>query len=74
MNLKKTIIINSLELFESYGIKVVTMDDIAFNMGISKKTLYVHFSGKKDLVKNVVHFLFERHFLALLPLIKLRGT
>jgi len=65
MNLKKKIIINSLELFESYGIKVVTMDDIANSMGISKKTLYVHFSGKKDLVKNVVHFLFERHFLAI---------
>ncbi len=65
MNLKKNIIVNSLELFESYGIKVVTMDDIANNMGISKKTLYVHFTGKKDLVKNVVHFLFERHFLAI---------
>lgn len=65
MNLKKQIIIKTLELFERNGIKVVTMDDIASDMGISKKTLYVHFSGKNDLVKNVVHYLFERHFLVM---------
>lgn len=63
MNLKKKIIVNSLALFECYGIKAVTMDEIAISMGISKKTLYVHFSGKNDLVKNVVLFLFERHYL-----------
>ncbi len=33
-----------------YGIKSLTMDDIARHLGISKKTLYQSFSDKSDLV------------------------
>jgi TetR/AcrR family transcriptional regulator, cholesterol catabolism regulator len=32
------------------GIKSLTMDDIARELGISKKTLYQHFENKSDLV------------------------
>lgn len=38
-------------MFLSYGFKSVTMDDIAENMGISKKTIYAHFSTKNKLVQ-----------------------
>ena len=65
MNLKNKILIKSLELFETYGIKQVTMDDISEAMGISKKTLYIHFAGKEELVNNVIQFLFELHFKAI---------
>ena len=39
------------------GFKSVTMDDIANAMGISKKTIYVHFSNKTELVDAVSFFL-----------------
>ncbi len=38
-------------LFMQYGIKSLTMDDIARHLGMSKKTLYQSFSDKADLVK-----------------------
>ena len=69
MNPQNKIIIKSLELFEVYGIKQVTMDDISETMSISKKTLYIHFTGKKELVKEVVQFLFKLHFTAITKII-----
>ena len=65
MNLKNKILVKSLELFEAYGIKQVTMDDISETLGISKKTLYKHFAGKEELVNKVIQFLFELHFKAI---------
>jgi AcrR family transcriptional regulator len=43
-----------LELYKKYGIKSVTMDDVARELGISKKTLYTHVKDKKELVKKTV--------------------
>ncbi len=46
------------ELFLEYGFKSVTMDDIAKNMGISKKTIYKYFKDKNALVAasiDVIH-------------------
>jgi AcrR family transcriptional regulator len=37
-----------------YGIKSVTMDDVARELGISKKTLYQYVNDKNELVKKVV--------------------
>ncbi len=37
-----------------YGIKSVTMDDVARNLGMSKKTLYKYVTDKRDLVKKVM--------------------
>jgi AcrR family transcriptional regulator len=42
------------KLYHRYGIKSITMDDVARNLGISKKTLYEHFRDKKDLVGQVL--------------------
>lgn len=39
------------ELFLNLGFKSVTMDDISYELGISKKTLYKHFSNKVSLVE-----------------------
>jgi AcrR family transcriptional regulator len=41
-------------LYYRYGIKSVTMDDVAKHLCISKKTLYEHFTDKEDLVRNIV--------------------
>ena len=42
------------ELFFRLGIRNLTMDDVARELGISKKTLYQHVENKEDLVKKVV--------------------
>jgi len=44
------------KLYHRYGIKSVTMDDVATHLGISKKTIYDFFSDKEDLVKQVLMF------------------
>lgn len=41
-------------LYQRYGIKSVTMDDVAKHLGISKKTLYEFFIDKEDLIKQVL--------------------
>lgn len=42
------------KLILKYGIKSMTMDDIARELGISKKTLYQHVEDKNDLVKQII--------------------
>jgi len=42
------------ELFMRYGIRSVSMDDIAAELGMSKKTLYQFFADKDELVDAVV--------------------
>ncbi|GAA4325669.1 helix-turn-helix domain-containing protein [Flaviaesturariibacter amylovorans] len=49
------------ELFFAYGLKSVSMDDIARLSGISKKTLYQHFADKQELVDRVVAGLLATH-------------
>jgi TetR/AcrR family transcriptional regulator, cholesterol catabolism regulator len=44
------------ELYFKYGIKSVTMDDVARELGISKKTLYEYFTDKNDLVGKFLQF------------------
>lgn len=48
------IILKVTKLYMKYGIRSVTMDDVARELGISKKTLYQHFKDKDDLVEKVV--------------------
>lgn len=57
--MKDKIIYKSAELFLTLGFKSVTMDDIANELGISKKTIYVHFKNKTKLVEAVTFSLFE---------------
>jgi AcrR family transcriptional regulator len=57
--MRDKIIHKSAELFLTFGFKSVTMDDIANEMGISKKTIYVHFTNKTKLVEAVTFELFE---------------
>jgi len=57
--MKEKIIYKASELFLTLGFKSVTMDDIANEMGISKKTIYVHFDNKTKLVQAVTFTLFN---------------
>jgi TetR/AcrR family transcriptional regulator, cholesterol catabolism regulator len=51
---KERILLKAEELFMQYGIRSVSMDDIANNLGMSKKTLYQYFADKDELVDAVV--------------------
>ncbi|MCU4165448.1 TetR/AcrR family transcriptional regulator [Carboxylicivirga caseinilyticus] len=53
---RQNIIEKAFELYHQYGIKSVSMDDIARNMGISKKTLYQYISDKNELVECVFQY------------------
>jgi AcrR family transcriptional regulator len=48
--IKKKIVDAAFELFKKYGIRSVTMDDIARHLGMSKKTIYQSFSEKDEIV------------------------
>lgn len=52
-NTETQIISNASEMFLTKGFKSVTMDDLASNMGMSKKTIYSYFKTKNDLVSKV---------------------
>lgn len=55
MDVKKIEIIDKAAgIFLKYGIKSVTMDDMAKELGMSKKTLYAYFSDKNDLVLQIL--------------------
>ncbi len=54
MDVKEYIISESDKLFCQYGLKSVTMDDIAKQLGMSKKTIYSHFSDKNEIVNIVI--------------------
>ncbi|HKK43062.1 MAG TPA: TetR/AcrR family transcriptional regulator [Bacteroidales bacterium] len=42
------------DLYKNYGIKSITMDDVARELGMSKKTLYQYVNDKEDLVDKFV--------------------
>ncbi|SCD21156.1 DNA-binding transcriptional regulator [Proteiniphilum saccharofermentans] len=69
MDIKERIIEKASRLFQQYGIKNVSMDEIASSLGISKRTIYENFKDKEDiLLSALLRFKQERdkHFIALL--------
>ncbi|WP_411272963.1 TetR/AcrR family transcriptional regulator [Daejeonella sp.] len=54
MEVKEYIISESDNLFCQHGFKSVTMDDLAKHLGMSKKTIYLHFSDKNEIVNMVI--------------------
>lgn len=62
MNRDKKDVVRTLAtiFFRDYGIKNVSMDDIAANCGISKRTLYGLFKNKKEIVSTIVQSEMER--------------
>ncbi len=54
MEVKERIKQKADELFKRYGIRSITMDEIANQLGISKKTIYQLFSDKDELVDEVI--------------------
>lgn len=60
MDNKERITYASSELFNKYGYKNVTVDQIASKTGMSKKTLYKYFSSKEEMAGEVLNYFMER--------------
>ncbi|MCC6372678.1 MAG: TetR/AcrR family transcriptional regulator [Bacteroidia bacterium] len=56
MEPQEKILKTALGMFFRYGIKHVTMDDIARELGMSKKTIYQFYKEKDDLVNQLCEF------------------
>jgi len=65
---REQIIEIATKAFLHYGFKNVTVDEIARQAGISKKTLYKEFSKKDDVVLASVQFYNERHWQEMLEI------
>lgn len=52
--LRSQILVVAMSLFKRHGVKSVRMDDIATELGISKRTLYELYSNKEDLLYECV--------------------
>lgn len=54
---EEKILYGARDLVFRYGIKSITMDDIAKHLGMSKKTIYAYYSEKDNLISKLVEFL-----------------
>lgn len=61
MSLAPTHIHTVRELFFRYGLKSMTMDELARQLGCSKKTIYEHYTDKKVLVHAVLGGFLDEH-------------
>jgi TetR/AcrR family transcriptional regulator, cholesterol catabolism regulator len=52
---KERILGKAADLFMRYGIRSITMDEIAAQLGISKKTIYQFFTDKDEIVQAVIN-------------------
>ena len=52
-DIKRKILKGAEGLFMRYGVRSISMDDIARHLTVSKKTLYQHFADKEDMVTMV---------------------
>ncbi|WP_296622937.1 TetR/AcrR family transcriptional regulator [Marivirga sp.] len=61
MSTEKNILEGAKNLFMQFGLKSITMDDIAKKVGVSKKTIYQFFNDKNSIVVKSVHEHFSEH-------------
>ncbi len=54
IEIKEKILNGAIGLFMKYGLRSISMDDIARHLSVSKKTLYQHFADKEDLITSVL--------------------
>ncbi|MBD0374785.1 MAG: helix-turn-helix transcriptional regulator, partial [Flavisolibacter sp.] len=61
MEPKERILNKAHELFNRYSVRSVSMDDIAAQAGMSKKTVYQYYTDKEELVDAVLQSVLERN-------------
>lgn len=61
MKTKDRILQGAQELFFKYGIKSITMDDVAKHLAISKKTIYKYYADKNEVVEAMTTQLMKKN-------------
>ena len=59
--MEERILLKARDLMLQSGLRQVTMDDLAQQLGMSKKTIYQYYKDKDDLVKAVVNLELKNH-------------
>lgn len=59
--MKERILEETERLFWKYGVRSVTMEEIAKQLGISKKTIYQHFTDKEQILYEVLQDKIGKH-------------
>lgn len=59
--MEERILLKARDLMLQTGLRQVTMDDLAQELGMSKKTIYQYYKDKDDLVKAVVNLELKNH-------------
>ena len=54
-DVRENILQVAIERMQQVGIRSVSIDDICHELGMSKKTFYVYFASKDDLVQAILH-------------------
>jgi AcrR family transcriptional regulator len=54
---EKQILVGAIEVFIKYGLRSVTMDDVARELAMSKKTIYKYYSSKAHLIDEAAKFI-----------------
>ncbi|MCM0041176.1 MAG: TetR/AcrR family transcriptional regulator [Algoriphagus sp.] len=60
METRQRILEIAMAQFARFGVRTITMEDLARQAGLSKKTIYQEFEDKKDLVKAVFAAILEQ--------------
>lgn len=60
MKKKEEIILSTLDLASKYGLKSLSMSQIAESVGIKKPSLYNHFESKETLIKEMYQYIREK--------------
>ncbi len=60
MDYRQRITEEAANMFRTYGIRAVTMDMLANQLGISKRTIYEIFRDKDELLRGVLKFMAEK--------------
>lgn len=60
MTSRELIIEHAMKMFVSHGVKAVRMDDIAQELGVSKRTLYEMFEDKEELLYQSVKLFLDQ--------------
>lgn len=61
MEPKEKIIVTATHMLAEYGVRSIKMDDIASELGMSKRTIYENFTDKKELICACVNHLIEEN-------------
>ncbi len=60
MEIRQKIVEEAANMFRTYGIRAVTMDMLANELGMSKRTIYENFSDKDELLSGVLRLMAEK--------------